>query len=70
MVNDQAHPVAYAGRDLLCACPSSVPLYIKKLIGYFCNYSTVLVVVYSDTVFSLLLLQSLKSFERSKHRFH
>ena len=41
--------------------PPSVPPYIKKLISNFFIRSTVQVIVYSNTVFSLLLLQSLKS---------
>ena len=43
--------------------PPSVPPYIKKLISNFFICSTVQVIVYSNTVFSLLLLQSLKSLD-------
>ena len=44
--------------------PPSVPPYIKKFISNFIICSTVQVIVYSNTVFSLLLLQSLKSLDK------
>ena len=44
--------------------PPSVPSYIKKkLISYLFDCSTVLVILCSNTVFSLLLLQLLKSLD-------
>ena len=43
--------------------PPSVLPYIKKLISYHFNCSTGLTIVHTNTVFSLLLLQSLKSLD-------
>ena len=54
--------VAYAG-GYYARAPLSSSLYKKVNQLYFFNCSTVLVIVYSNTVFSLLLLQLLKSLD-------